>query len=390
MTRRRNSRREFELAVLVALTVAAALAIVASCRGQCPGGVCPAPNAQRPPQRPIQWSEVQLGPLLSAAICRVTNHHDGHHAGSVELGTGTLIRGRDGRPYVLTCSHLFDAGVGRMTVRFAGGGETPASIVARDTAHDVALLATNAAATPVAHAEYQNDRTLVAAGLGGDGRLRAVRGDAAGKSTPNGARYPSVVMHGAVRPGDSGGPLLNAEGHVIGVVWGARGKTTYATVGEPLRELLERLPPIEATPHEPRVAANPPQIAPPPECRCECQCAGDCVQRGDLDRYATLADLQRIGVQGERSPPPAVDAGGGHGDLLSGVLAAAATALGIGGPAGVALFAAKLLLRRRTSRSSQSRGQGGPRRGRFPRKPATPDRPAAVRVEPAREPPDRR
>jgi hypothetical protein len=44
-----------------------------------------------------------------------------------------------------------------------------------------------------------------------------------------------------VRPGDSGGGVLNAAGQLVGVVWGQRDGLTYATCGRPVREFLERI-----------------------------------------------------------------------------------------------------------------------------------------------------
>jgi hypothetical protein len=44
-----------------------------------------------------------------------------------------------------------------------------------------------------------------------------------------------------VRPGDSGGGVLNSRGEVVGVVWGQRDGVTYTSCGRPLREFLDRL-----------------------------------------------------------------------------------------------------------------------------------------------------
>jgi hypothetical protein len=44
-----------------------------------------------------------------------------------------------------------------------------------------------------------------------------------------------------VRPGDSGGGVLNPRGQLVGVVWGQRDGLTYTTCGRPLREFLDRV-----------------------------------------------------------------------------------------------------------------------------------------------------
>ena len=49
------------------------------------------------------------------------------------------------------------------------------------------------------------------------------------------------MIRGAVRPGDSGGGVLNAAGQLVGVVWGQRDGLTYATCGRPVREFLNRV-----------------------------------------------------------------------------------------------------------------------------------------------------
>jgi hypothetical protein len=58
---------------------------------------------------------------------------------------------------------------------------------------------------------------------------------------PAGATHPAYTIRGRVRPGDSGGGVLNAAGRVVGVVWGERDGLTYATCGNAVREFLRRV-----------------------------------------------------------------------------------------------------------------------------------------------------
>ncbi len=58
---------------------------------------------------------------------------------------------------------------------------------------------------------------------------------------PPARRIPRLTIAGAVRPGDSGGGVLNTRGQLVGVVWGQRDGLTYATCGRPLREFLDRV-----------------------------------------------------------------------------------------------------------------------------------------------------
>jgi hypothetical protein len=73
-----------------------------------------------------------------------------------------------------------------------------------------------------------------------------------------GAVYPSLTIAGAVRPGDSGGGVLDPGGRLVGVVWGQRDGLTYATCGQPVREFLDRI-------RGKRFVASPHSSAPSPQ-----------------------------------------------------------------------------------------------------------------------------
>jgi hypothetical protein len=143
---------------------------------------------------------------------------------------------------VLTCSHLFDSSADGIIVTFPDGSRFAARLVERDRAHDLAALVIS---RPSLAAITVNDDdpngALRACGFGSDGQFRSVCGNVVGHATAVGAVYPSLTMSGAVRPGDSGGGVLNAAGQLVGVVWGQRDGLTYATCGRPLREFLNRV-----------------------------------------------------------------------------------------------------------------------------------------------------
>jgi hypothetical protein len=140
---------------------------------------------------------------------------------------------------ILTCSHLFDSSSEPIVVTFADGRRLAARLVERDRAHDLAaLVISRPNLSPVTVNDNEPSGTLSACGFGPDGQFRWVTGDVAGHATAVGARFPSLTMSGAVRPGDSGGGVLNVAGQLVGVIWGQQGGLTYATCGRPLREFL--------------------------------------------------------------------------------------------------------------------------------------------------------
>jgi len=50
-----------------------------------------------------------------------------------------------------------------------------------------------------------------------------------------------VLIGDAVRSGDSGGGVFDAQGNLVAVVWGESGGVTYASAGAPLRRFLDRV-----------------------------------------------------------------------------------------------------------------------------------------------------
>lgn len=167
------------------------------------------------------------------------------------LGSGTgFVVHPDG--WLLTCHHVV-TGAGRPLVR-VGDKELPAEVVAADARRDLALLkiaAEGLVALPLADPEQvrRQDEVLcfgypLADVLGlelstEDGRITAIR-------TQNGAR--AFQTNAPVKPGNSGGPMVNLKGQVIGVV-NARleieGQTQDVAFAVPIdyaRALLARIP----------------------------------------------------------------------------------------------------------------------------------------------------
>lgn len=197
------------------------------------------PQAAGPSQAPWQAT----GPRTHESIARIVHHE----ASGNSIGSGTFVGSSAGRGYVLTCAHLFES-EGQTEVQLAGQS-LAARIIAMDRPHDLVLLETQGGVGRVVETtELTATGLLSACGFGSTGELRCIRGSVTGFSTVNGATAPSVRMRGAVRSGDSGGPVFDAAGKLVAVVWGQRDGETFAMGGEPLRRILAKLPKRELTP----------------------------------------------------------------------------------------------------------------------------------------------
>ncbi|MDZ4659857.1 MAG: serine protease, partial [Bythopirellula sp.] len=172
-------------------------------------------------------------------MCRIHNQL----ATCSNVGSGTLVdKSDDGREgLVLTCAHLFSDGVGTVVVEFPGGKSHGAKLVAIDREADLAALAiANPTAESAAVAfELQQSQRVRACGFGPSGEYRCAEGPVVGEA--NDAGQMSVLIGDAVRSGDSGGGVFDAQGNLVAVVWGESGGVTYASAGAPLRRFLDRV-----------------------------------------------------------------------------------------------------------------------------------------------------
>ena len=125
-------------------------------------------------------------------------------------------------------------------------------------------------------------------------------GAIAGAVQAVGATFPSLKIGGAVRPGDSGGGVLDSAGRLVGVVWGCRDGETYLTCGQPLRQFLDRV--WQGRPR--RAGVSPGRDEPTVDWQAwrdeiesrlaaldaKKQDRGDYLQVGDLNAYAKKSD----------------------------------------------------------------------------------------------------
>ncbi len=150
--------------------------------------------------------------------------------GSREGGLGSgVVASADGA--ILTSLHVID-GASAITVTFADGTRSPARVLAEEPANDIAVIQAlepppqlvpavigNAGAVRVGDEAY-----VVGPPLGLYASLSAgvISGLDRSFRPPNSDQTLTglIQIDAAVNPGNSGGPLLNRDGHVIGIVAG--------------------------------------------------------------------------------------------------------------------------------------------------------------------------
>src|SRR4051794_13589626 len=142
----------------------------------------------------------------------------------VATGTGFAIS-QDG--YIVTNAHVID-GASTVTVEVGDGRATQAKVVGADQSTDVALLKIDTGDVPLATLRL-GDSSAVDVGdnvfaignpYGLDRTLTTGVVSALQRSidSPNGFAISNVIQtDAALNPGNSGGPLLDAQGRVIGV-----------------------------------------------------------------------------------------------------------------------------------------------------------------------------
>jgi S1-C subfamily serine protease len=144
-------------------------------------------------------------------------------AGGEGLGTGVVING-DGS--VLTALHVVE-GAPQIEVSYADGTTAAARVVAAQPATDIAVLAVERLPEVVVPAVLAGPPavgdTVFAVGnpLGLRSSLSAgvVSGAERSIATERGTTIDGLIQFdAAVNPGNSGGPLLNREGQVVGIV----------------------------------------------------------------------------------------------------------------------------------------------------------------------------
>jgi len=140
---------------------------------------------------------------------------------SRSLGSGFIV-GADG--YIITNAHVVGGPQGQeIVVRLADRREFPARVVGADPLTDIALLKIDAAGLPrvrIGDPEALEPGEWVAAVGSPFGFERSITAgivSAKGRTLPEESYVPFIQTDVAVNPGNSGGPLFNLRGEVVGV-----------------------------------------------------------------------------------------------------------------------------------------------------------------------------
>lgn len=257
----------------MALAIAMVVALAGWASAQCTPGRCPAPE-------PLPNRDAIAGPPTAVevpppAVVRVMVE-----AGSLRaFGSGTVIRCQPVGCAVLTCAHLFRDGAKQVWV-FAGGTPWQAHVRAANPTWDLAVLEVPGWSDPLANpspAPQSGGRQrcpvepahiassppvpgqwLQSCGFGSDGRYRCSRGQVLGYArTGNTQGYETLALSGAARLGDSGGPMFDAQGQLVAVVWGTDGRTVVGTYCGRIRSFLAEVFGSRRTPPGPSPRPSP-------------------------------------------------------------------------------------------------------------------------------------
>jgi S1-C subfamily serine protease len=154
------------------------------------------------------------------------------------LGSGFVI---DARGDIVTNDHVV-AGANGIRVGFGGGSTYPATVVGADAGSDLAVVHVNAPSSALHPLSFDSSSGVVpgdpvyAIGnpFGLDRTMTAGIVSATGRDiqAPNGLTIPNAIQTDApINHGNSGGPLIDAAGRVVGVNSQIQGGTVNANVG---------------------------------------------------------------------------------------------------------------------------------------------------------------
>lgn len=170
---------------------------------------------------------------------------DGHEG----MGTGFVF---DPAGLILTNHHVI-AGAERVTVRLAGGRQLRAVVVGSDPETDIAVLKVDAGAPLVAASLGDSDRLRVGEWVCAIGNPLAFEhsvtvgvvsfiGRKLSEASPD--RY--IQTDAAINLGNSGGPLINVKGEVVGINAAVSSRGSNIGFAVPINQAREILPALMA------------------------------------------------------------------------------------------------------------------------------------------------
>ncbi len=145
-------------------------------------------------------------------------------------GSGSIIQSDSSKSFIVTNNHVIDDAVagGKVTVEFKDGTELTATIRGRDIAYDLAVLQIQKGNLPTINIGDSSKVVIgdlsVAIGsplgLSGtvtSGIISALNRPVLAGSNDRASYIDALQTDAAVNPGNSGGPLVNGQGEMIGV-----------------------------------------------------------------------------------------------------------------------------------------------------------------------------
>lgn len=150
--------------------------------------------------------------------------------------TGILIR----RDLILTNHHAI-RGEGKVSVELPGGDTVPATVLKSTEVQDLALLKIAPVSMPICQfgAAPRRDQVVRIHGFARGTTYRASGGVVTGPVRPaNTDRDTMFTTDAGVIQGMSGGPVLNAEGQLVGVLFGGDEHESYCVDIKTVREFL--------------------------------------------------------------------------------------------------------------------------------------------------------
>lgn len=192
--------------------------------------------------------------------------------GAKAYGSGTLIDCRDRYGLVVSNWHVVRDAVGKIEVVFPDGFRSEARAVKLDEHWDLAALVIwrpRVAPARIASRPPRPGEPLTICGYG-QGEYREATGRCTDFYSPEpGMPHELVELSVQARQGDSGGPILNSDGELAGVLFGAGQGTTLGSFGPRVEMFVASLAPDigrdnpdEQTPSTPALIAHAPVKAP--------------------------------------------------------------------------------------------------------------------------------
>lgn len=145
-------------------------------------------------------------------------------------GSGSVIQSDSSKSYIVTNNHVIDDAVsgGKVTVEFQDGTELPATIKGRDIAYDLAVLQISKGNLPtidigdsakvvIGDLSVAIGSPLGLSGTVTSGIISALNRPVLAGTTARESYIDALQTDAAVNPGNSGGPLVNGQGKMIGV-----------------------------------------------------------------------------------------------------------------------------------------------------------------------------